>query len=570
MQSYLKQISLFGIIAITVVMVFSLASCQNDPDPGKDPEIISDLQGTTWADANGNELAFTKTGVTVKTASGQSQSYTIMDSVTNGSETTLYFNEDKSANYIKYNIATNVIVEVNISNINNTDGWEKDTDVNPSSEYWPITWNLNGGEKGAGTQHPTQIAKGAVLAKPSPDPTKADSAFGGWYTDSGLTQAYNFTDAVTANLTLYAKWEAQQPASEYWSITWNFNGGAAGTGAQHPTQIAKGAVLAKPSPDPTKADSAFDGWYADFGLTQTYNFASAVIADLNLYAKWETGNPPPPLASYEMVYVLGGTFTMGSSDSQDWSAPHEVTLSGFYLGKTEVTQKQWHTVMGTTIQELQTGAAPTDNTDYGRGDNYPVYYVSWYDALVFCNKLSMAEGLSPAYSIGGSTDPAAWGTVPRNSNATWNGVVMVTDSTGYRLPTEAQWEYAAKGGPSASDPYKIYSGSDTVDDVAWYDGNNGSSGEHGYGTKQVGTKAANELGIHDMSGNMFEWCWDWYKEFSDEAQTDPEGASSGPDRVFRGGDWFSPAEHVRSVRRFRDNPSRRDDALGFRLLRPAQ
>ena len=273
----------------------------------------------------------------------------------------------------------------------------------------------------------------------------------------------------------------------------------------------------------------------------------------------------------EMVNVAGGTFTMGSSDSQDWDAdpPHQVTLtSSFYMGKHEVTQKQWHTVMGTTIQELQTAAAPTNTTDYGRGDNNPVYYVSWYDAIVFCNKLSILEGLTPAYSISGKTDPTEWGAIPTTDDATWNTVSIVSNSTGYRLPTEAQWEYACRAGTTTA----WHSGDtdDNLGDYAWYSGNNGNSGEANYGTKEVRNKLANAFGLYDMHGNVWEWCWDWYESYANPAQpgTDPVGASSGSFRVLRGGGWFYPAEFARSAFRYYVDPYYRRFNLGFRVVRP--
>jgi formylglycine-generating enzyme required for sulfatase activity len=142
-----------------------------------------------------------------------------------------------------------------------------------------------------------------------------------------------------------------------------------------------------------------------------------------------------------------------------------------------------------------------------------------------------------------------------------------TGATGYRLPTEAQWEYAAKGGNPLASGWVgyTYAGSDTVGDVAWYDGNISSST---YGTKAVGTKAPNGLGIYDMSGNVYEWCWDWYGNYTSGDKTDPTGASSGSYRVIRGGSWIISAEYVRSAVRNYDGPYIRGGDLGFRLARP--
>jgi formylglycine-generating enzyme required for sulfatase activity len=265
----------------------------------------------------------------------------------------------------------------------------------------------------------------------------------------------------------------------------------------------------------------------------------------------------------EMVRVAKGTFTIGSDDDQDYNASpaHTVTLTqGFYLGKYEVTQKEYETVMGSLPGDL-------DDT-YGKGDNYPVYYVSWYDALVFCNKLSVKEGLTPAYRIDGKTDPAEWGTLPTSSDATWNAAEVVAGSNGYRLPTEAQWEYACRAGTTTA-----WHGGDTSDnlgDYAWYSDNNGASGTDTYGTKRVGTKLANAFGLYDMHGNVWEWCWDRYGDYADPAQaeTDPVGASSGSYRVGRGGGWISAAGLARSAYRSYYNPDYRGGFLGFRLLRP--
>ena len=268
-------------------------------------------------------------------------------------------------------------------------------------------------------------------------------------------------------------------------------------------------------------------------------------------------------ASNEMVFVPGGTFQLGkdlgTAATGDVTPVSNVTLSGFYIGKYEVTQSQWQAVMGATIQELQT-AADYGSTNYGRGDSYPVYCVSSYDAIVFCNKLSIAEGLTPAYRISNSTNPDDWGTVPTYSNATWDAATVDSNANGYRLPTEAQWEYAAKGGNTGGT--FTYAGSDNPDEVAWYNGNSGSAAH------AVGTKAPNGLGLYDMSGNVREWCWDWIGDYTSEDKTDPTGASSGSSRVIRGGNWNNSAEIVRSAYRSYVNPNYRYFNFGFRLLRP--
>ena len=255
---------------------------------------------------------------------------------------------------------------------------------------------------------------------------------------------------------------------------------------------------------------------------------------------------PQNSVSGNMVRINGGTFQMGSDNGDYNEKPvHTVTASSFYMGKYEVTQREWYDVMGTTVRQ-QRDKVNSSWPISGEGDNYPMKYVSWYEAIEYCNRRSQREGLTPAYTIGGSGN---------SRTATWN-----RNANGYRLPTEAEWEYAAKGGNGSPGNY-TYSGSNNADEVAWYNNNGGST------SKVVGTKKPNGLGLYDMSGNVHEWCWDWWGNYSSSAQTDPTGASpeSGR-RVLRGGGSSNSAKDVRSAYRTYVPPYD-GGGFGFRLAR---
>jgi len=262
----------------------------------------------------------------------------------------------------------------------------------------------------------------------------------------------------------------------------------------------------------------------------------------NVSFSWKKAAPRAPASSAPttpagMVLVPGGTYTMGSppneADRSDRNEDqHQVSLSDFYIGATEVTQGQYKAVMG-------------GNPSNFKGDNLPVEQVSWYDAVAYCNKLSEKEGLSKVYTIDGT-----------NVSANWN-------AKGYRLPTEAEWEYAAKGGRASSSLAinAVYAGSANIN-VAWYCDNSEDK------THPVGKKAANALGLYDMSGNVSEWCWDWHDPYgSPTGSTNPLGASSGGQRVIRGGDWNHDASSLRSSCRDSSPPAIRYYCLGFRLAR---
>ena len=277
----------------------------------------------------------------------------------------------------------------------------------------------------------------------------------------------------------------------------------------------------------------FIGTLAGYGNDEGFSAIDISNIDTDIFSNLEKD---------DMVFVEGGTFTMGATSEQgsdydsDERPTHQVTLSDFYIGKYEVTQQLWEYVMkysGTCADGSTMSAYASDvwlgtnpSSSYGVGNYYPAYYVSWEDIVnIFIPRLNKITGKT------------------------------------FRLPTEAEWEYAARGG-NKSKGYK-YSGSNTIDDVAWsWYTSNSSSKAH-----EVGTKAPNELGIYDMSGNVLEWCSDWYGSsyYSSSPSTNPTGPATGSYRVLRGGCWGSFAQGCRVANRFSYNPDSRYYYLGFRL-----
>jgi len=243
-----------------------------------------------------------------------------------------------------------------------------------------------------------------------------------------------------------------------------------------------------------------------------------------------------------MVRVEGGTYKMGSKDSDktadnDEQREHEVTIKTFEISKFEITVWEWKQY--TKANKLSMPAKP----DWGWQDNYPINGITWEEAIAYCNWLSKKEKLQPVYSKQGPN------------------YVCNFKANGYRLPTEAEWEFAAKGGVK-SKGYK-FSGGNDANEVAWHKAISKNS------PHTVGTKLPNELGIYDMSGNVWEWCWDWYNKdyYKIEKGDNPKGPEMGERRTVRGGSWDSQVNYLRPANRISTPQNKTHEFYGFRVAR---
>ena len=312
------------------------------------------------------------------------------------------------------------------------------------------------------------------------------------------------------------------------------------------------------------------------GVTCTVQRATTLIGPDNWvdYVQHEVTNDVMALRLFDpnsppdMVYIPAGSFSMGDSFGEGMSGEspvHSVYISGFYMGKTEVTKAQWDEVYSWAV----TNGYSFTNAGSGKASSHPVQMVSWYDTVKWCNARSEKEGLTPCYTVGGNVYRSGQSAPDCNWSA-----------GGYRLPTEAEWEKAARGGLSG----KRFPWGDTIQHTManYYSTTNftyDTSTTHGchptYATgggsytSPSGSFAANGYGLYDMTGNVWEWCWDWYGDtyYATSSSSNPHGASSGSSRVWRGGGWNYDADFCRTAYREFIDPDRAGFTLGFRVVR---
>lgn len=372
---------------------------------------------------------------------------------------------------------------------------------------YKIEYELGGAKPDHGNPADYNVESETITLK---DPVRPGAIFKGWYENNAYSGASveKILSGSTGNKKFYAKWELIQYKIEY-----DVKGGNLPAGTSNPTIYTVGQSIKMPLP--TKKDLVFAGWYDKDGKGWRKVEAATLgdnVGNKKLFARW-----------VNLKTVETGAFKRTDENG----AEHTITVSTFHISDHEVTQREFKAVMG-------------DNPSHFKGNNLPVERLNWYHAVAYCNKLSIKEGLEPVYFIDGM-DTERWknlkfSDIPTDVDNAWEFIVMNRTNSGYRLPTEAEWEFAASGGKQTHN-YE-FAGSNTLDGVAWHKGNSENK------THEVKSKNPNELGLYDMSGNVIEWCWDRFAidNYSSAGTcTDPAGPLGGIRnmRVIRGGSYYN-------------------------------